>query len=267
MAMMLMRRTAALAGLAVAGLVGAVQERQISCESSWGGKGESACEIRESTMPASGRLEVNAAPNGGIRIAGWDRSAVLVRAKVQASADTKAEAGQLLKEVRVIAAGIKVESEGPKVSGKSWSVSYEIFVPRKSDLKLRTVNGGINVAEVHGDIEAGTVNGGLRFARSAGRVKGETVNGGITMDLDGSSWQGEGIDLETVNGGVTVSVPASYSARVEAATVHGGLNSDFASSQVEGHRSRKSLNLTLGSGGPLVKLQTVNGGVRVRRAN
>lgn len=261
---------ALLAALFVCSLGAAAQEKKLSCEGSRSGRQESACEMRESTMPATGRLEVDAAPNGGIRVAGWDRNEILVRAQVRASAETKAEAEQLLKEVRVVTAGGKVESDGPKWEGmrdhrKSWSVSFEIFVPKRGDLKLETVNGGINVVDVSGGIEAETVNGGLNFARIAGKVKGETVNGGITMDLEGSTWQGEGIDLETVNGGVKLSVPAAYSAQVKASTVHGGMSSDFPGAQTEGKWANRSMDLRLGSGGPLVKLQTVNGGVSVKR--
>lgn len=261
---------ATLAALVVCSAGGAAQEKKLSCDGNWGGRQESACEMRESTMPATGRLEVDAAPNGGIRVAGWDRSEILVRAQVRASAETKGEAEQLLREVRVVSAGGKVESDGPKwergeSNRKSWSVSFEVFVPKRGDLKLETVNGGIKVTDVTGSIEAETVNGGLDFARIAGKVKGETVNGGITMDLEGSTWQGEGIDLETVNGGVKLNVPAAYSAQVKASTVHGGMNADFPGASVEGKTSNRSMDLRLGSGGPLVKLQTVNGGVSVRK--
>ncbi len=271
LSMAYMNRAATLAALLVCSLGVSAQEKKLSCDSNWGGRDESACEMRETTMAATGRLEVSAAPNGGIRISGWDRGEIMVRAQVRAQAETKSEAEQLLKEVRIVSAGGKVESDGPKWEGgmktnrKSWSVSFEIFVPKRGDLKLETVNGGVNVADVTGSIEAKTVNGGLNFARAGGKVKGETVNGGITMDLDGATWQGEGIDLETVNGGVKLSVPQSYSAQVKASTVHGGMNADFPGAQVEGKHSNRSMNLTLGSGGPVVKLQTVNGGVSVRK--
>ena len=46
----------------------------------------SHCEIREFTLNDTGRLNVDAATNGGIRVTGADRSNVLVRARVQTSA-------------------------------------------------------------------------------------------------------------------------------------------------------------------------------------
>jgi hypothetical protein len=44
------------------------------------------CEVREAVLPASARIGVDAGPNGGIKVEGWDRSEIRVRAKVTAGA-------------------------------------------------------------------------------------------------------------------------------------------------------------------------------------
>lgn len=247
------------------------QDKQLTCDSnSRNDRRSRVCEMRESTMAVSGKLEVDAAPNGGVRVSGWDRNEILVRSRVEAWGDNDAEANGRLKEVRVVTSGAKVTADGPKSMGswggsQKWSVSYEVFVPRKIDLKLATVNGGINVADVRGNMNFETVNGGVHLARTAGRVKGETVNGGVTVDLSGTTWEGEGLDLETVNGGVTVTVPAAYSASFHAGTVNGGMSSEFEGATIQGKWGPKKMDLKLGSGGPPVKLETVNGGVKIRR--
>ena len=61
----------------------------------------------------------------------------------------------------------------------------------------------------------------------SGDVHGRTSNGGVDVDLDGATWQGEGLDVETSNGGVRLRMPEQYSARLEAGTVNGGINVDF----------------------------------------
>lgn len=248
------------------------QDKKLACDDKSNGDSRRSrvCEMRESTMAVTGNLAVDAAPNGGIRISGWDRNEILVRAKVEAWGDNDAEARGRLTEVRVVAAGTKVTADGPKSMGswggnQKWSVSYEVFVPKKIDLKLDTVNGGINVADVRGNMNFQTVNGGVTLARTAGRVKGETVNGGVNVDLAGTTWEGEGLELETVNGGVTVTVPAGYSASFHAGTVNGGMNSDFEGATIQGKWGPKKMDLKLGAGGPTVKVETVNGGVKIRR--
>jgi hypothetical protein len=41
----------------------------------------------------------------------------------------------------------------------------------------------------------------VRIDRAAGHVTGRTENGGIDVRLEGSEWQGEGLDVQTSNGG------------------------------------------------------------------
>lgn len=222
-------------------------------------------------MSAGGRLDVDAAPNGGIRVTAWEKNEILVRAKVEAWGDSKSEAESTLAQVKVIAENQKVKSTGPRENGHhswGWSASYEIFVPARIDLGMETVNGGINVDGVTGAMKFETVNGGIHLARVAGKIKGETVNGGVHVDLSGAKWDGEGLDVHTVNGGVTLGLPDSYSAEIRANTVHGGLSSDFQGAKItkgQWGAGPNTLELNLGSGGAAIKLETVNGGVRIQR--
>jgi len=260
---------AGLAVLALGALAAAVEpEGRMKCDEA---RSNRACEIRENHMSAGGRLDVDAAPNGGIRVTAWDKKEILVRSKVEAWGDSKSEAESTIAQVKVVAENQKVRTTGPKESGHhswGWSASYEIFVPARIDLGMETVNGGINVDGVSGSMKLETVNGGIHLARVAGRVKGETVNGGVHVELSGSKWDGEGLDLQTVNGGVTLAVPDAYNATIRANTVHGGMNSDFSGAKItkgQWGAGPNTLDLSLGSGGAPIKLETVNGGVRVQR--
>jgi hypothetical protein len=255
--------------LALGGLAGAMESRSgMKCEEE---KANHACEIRESKMPAGSRLDVDAAPNGGIRVVAWDKHEILVRAKVEAWGESKSEAQSTLLQVKVIAENQKVHSTGPKEIGHhgwGWSTSFEIFVPAKIDLGMETVNGGIGVNGVSGAMKLETVNGGIHLEGVAGRIKGETVNGGVHVELSGAHWDGAGLDVQTVNGGVTVAVPESYNATIKAQTVHGGVSSDFSGAKItkgQWGAGPNTLELNLGSGGTPIKLETVNGGVRVQR--
>ena len=107
------------------------------------------------------------------------------------------------------------------------------------------------------------LNGGVHLTDVAGDVQGSTTNGGLHIELTGSSWDGEGLDVETTNGGVTIRVPEDYSARLETGTVNGGIDLDFPVT-VQGRIGRR-LTTTLGDGGPTIRAFTTNGGVRVTR--
>jgi hypothetical protein len=109
------------------------------------------CEVREYTVASTGRLHVDAGPNGGVAVHGWDRKDVFIRAKVQTQADSKEEAQDLAKELRVVTGSGTVRTEGPSSRRRrSWSVSYDIWAPRAMDLDLESTNGGVTITEVRG---------------------------------------------------------------------------------------------------------------------
>lgn len=223
------------------------------------------CEVRESTMPA-GPLNVDAGTNGGISIEAWDRNEIRVRAVVQGSARSEARARDVANQVQVQTGGGRVYATGPDLERREWwSVSYRINVPRKNDLDLRASNGGITIVGVTGNMRFDTTNGGVRLQDVGGRVNGGTRNGGVNVLLNGSKWDGDGLDVETSNGGVTVQIPDGYNAEFETRTVNGSLRIDFPITVQGELTSRRGINTTLGSGGPLVRARTTNGGVKVQR--
>jgi len=238
-------------------------------EMSWNdGNQQNHCEIREQTVLAGGAINVDAGRNGGVAVKGWERNDVLVRARVQTSAPSKAEAEQLAKEVRIETGGLRIHAEGPdNRENSNWSVSYEIFVPRRSDLSVEAHNGGISIADVTGKMEFKTQNGGLSLHGVGGNVRGTTTNGGVHVALSGARWDGEALDVRTTNGGVNLSMPENYSAHLETGTVNGGVSSDFPLNVPLTERGRlpKDISVDIGSGGPTIRAITTNGGVRVTR--
>jgi hypothetical protein len=223
------------------------------------------CEVRESTMPA-GALNVDAGQNGGIIIEGWDRNEIRVRAVVQGSARSESRAKEIAGQVQVQSGGGRVYATGPDNERREWwSVSYRINVPRKNDLDLRASNGGVTIVGVTGNMRFDTTNGGVKLQDIGGRVNGETRNGGLSVMLSGNRWDGEGLDVETSNGGVTLAIPDGYNAELETRTVNGGLRIDFPITVQGELTSRRGISTTLGSGGPLVRLRTTNGGVKIGR--
>jgi DUF4097 and DUF4098 domain-containing protein YvlB len=223
------------------------------------------CEVKEQTIGATGgAINVDGMQNGGVSVRGWERKEILVRYQIQTQAATQAEADSLAAQIRVKTADAQIQADGPEQNEKShWSVSYEIFVPRQSNLSLRTHNGGISIADVRGRISFEAQNGGVALQRLGGNVTGETVNGGLAVELNGNNWEGEALDVKTTNGGLAVSVPDNYSAHLEAGTVNGGFVVSPAIAEVT--RGTKQLSLNLGSGGPNLRIFTTNGGVSIKR--
>ena len=221
------------------------------------------CEVRETTLRPSGVLAVDATPNGGIQVTAGDASDVRLEAKVMAVADTEDEARRIASGVRISTTGT-VSAEGPTTRHREWwTVSYRLTVPARTDLDLRSHNGGITLTGVRGRTEFTTMNGGVHVTDAGGSMHGRTTNGGVKVALSGTQWEGEGLDITTTNGGVVLEVPSDFNAHLETGTVNGGVQMDFPV-RVQGRLGR-DLSTDLGSGGPTIRAKTTNGGVTVRR--
>lgn len=233
-----------------------------------GGDRAGFCEVRELTVaPTSGVLAVEAHPNGGISVEGQARGDVHVLARISTSAETDARARQIASAVRIRATLDRIDAEGPSELGnrEGWSVNYRLAVPQGLNLSLVAHNGGISVRGLEADLEFRTTNGGVTLAALGGNVRGRTTNGGVNIELDGSSWLGDGLDVATSNGGVQIAVPEHYSALLEASTQNGGLRADLPGMTGRERERPRTLSLQLGSGGAPIRVRTQNGGVRVTR--
>ncbi|MEP7214227.1 MAG: DUF4097 family beta strand repeat-containing protein [Acidobacteriota bacterium] len=222
-------------------------------------------DLREFTV-AAGSLNVDAGRNGGVRVKGENRSDILVRACVQAWAGSAEGAKAAVAGVRISSSGT-IKAEG---IDENFAVSYDIRVPRSTDLSLTAHNGGISISSVDGRLEFETTNGGVNLSDVAGDVKGRTTNGGVNVALMGRAWKGSGLDVQTSNGGVRLLIPETYAANIETGTVNGGFSSDIASLNVErnerGRPRATRINTSLNGGGAPIRVVTTNGGIRISSA-
>lgn len=241
-------------------------ENTITCEVRERGDSDRAqyAEEKQQTLAHSPLIKINSSPNGRIVIHGADRSDVLVHACIHARAATEQEAKSIASQVQIARGPGEIEPTGPKQErDRQWWVSYEVWVPHQSNLNASNVNGGIRIEDVDGNIDANNVNGGMQLARLAGQVKSRTVNGGVRVELAGSGWRGQGLEVSTTNGGIHFAVPENYSANVDASTVNGGIHCDFPIS-VQG-KLTKHVQFQMGGGGAGIRTSTVNGGVHFSR--
>jgi DUF4097 and DUF4098 domain-containing protein YvlB len=141
-------------------------------------------------------------------------------------------------------------------------VDFAIRVPRGVKLSANTVNGGIDARGIQSDVIAHTVNGKI-VVEAKGNVEAHTVNGGITASMGDTAWNGTR-EFHTVNGGITLELPATANTDFNASVVNGNIESDFPI-MVKGKIDPRRLSGTLGSGGRELKMNTVNGSIKIRK--
>jgi len=213
--------------------------------------------------------------NGGIKATGTSGDQVTVSAVKKGKKDDPAD---VRVEVVEHAGGVTICAVYPDAEGKKnecapgdkgrlssqdndVSVAFTIQVPAGVRLVATTVNGDIEAGDLSADAVATTVNGDIKVS-TGGLAKATTVNGSIHAAMGRADWDGT-MSFNTVNGSITVSLPSGASTDVSAATVNGGMETDFPLT-VKGRFSMKNMKGTIGSGGRDLDMATVNGSIHLK---
>ena len=224
------------------------------------------------------------ARNGGISVRGWDGTDYRIVACIAATGADEAEARQRL-------AGVTLDAHDGRLSvgePESGQVVAHLHVraPRggrvdaetrngpvsvrayEGEAQLRATNGPIRVAGARGRIDATAVNGPISVEDSGGQVKATTANGPISVVLNGTMWEGDGLDARATNGPLTLEVPDDYASGVEVSMSRRSPVSCRSPLCPQEWRERSldhSSMVSLGSGPVLVRLGTINGPVDIQR--
>jgi DUF4097 and DUF4098 domain-containing protein YvlB len=230
---------------------------------------------RSYKLAPGGRLElINT--NGRISAEPAEGDSVEVSGVRTAKASTDELAKELLGKVEmreeVGGSSVRIEVRTPRFSGMSGhSVEWTIKVPKGVNVDLRTVNGGVRLKGLQGDIAAKTTNGGVEGTGIISQnVQATAVNGGIEIEFGAPLGADGKVEFETVNGGVEIGLPSESQATISARCVNGGvrvidLDVKKATEGVSERESKRRLDGTLNGGGARVTLTTVNGGVSLHR--
>jgi hypothetical protein len=225
-------------------------------------------------MPATGRFElINV--NGRITAESTDGIEVVVEGRRTAKARSDEAAKELLAKLEIREevgdSTVRVESRPPRLQGFSGhEIEWTIKVPKGVIVDLRTVNGGVRLNGLSGEIHAKTTNGGVKGAGIIpSLIEASAVNGGIEFELASPLDSTDSVEIETVNGGVELKLPSESKATIAARCVNGGVHVEGLDiAKEEQHNDfdrRRRLNGTMNGGGAKVNMSTTNGGVRLSR--
>ena len=163
------------------------------------------------------------------------------------------------------------------------TVQGSIHVTGGARLKLESVEGDIVIDRARGRINANTVNRGIRISNVIGDVEAETVNGPISLrnvqatnvDIatvngrivyDGTLKSGGDYAIASHNGGVWVVIPDNTGVNVSITTFNGQLNSSLPVKITEAGSQRR-MNFMFGNGGARLDIESFGGDIYLRRPN
>ncbi len=145
-------------------------------------------------------------------------------------------------------------------NGHGVDVEFTVEVPDGVIFVGRNVAGDVVATGLHSDAFVSTTFGDARISTTRiGSAK--TVWGSVIASIGLADW-GRDLEFTTTTGDVTVTIPAATNARVQASVMSGNITSDFALTQSQPGDMRG----TIGAGGPLLKLSTMNGDIALRRS-
>jgi DUF4097 and DUF4098 domain-containing protein YvlB len=219
----------------------------------------------------TGRVSI-ANINGDVRISAWDRN------EVKVDAVKRAYSPQRLAEVTIdvtnTSDSVLIKTKYPDRNwnsdnrgreNSSASVEYTLTIPRGARLdSAELVNGSLDIDGVQGDVQASLVNGTVKAAGLGGEVKLSTVNGAVEANVARLD-EAKGVTLNSVNGSIVLVVPSGANAQVKASTLHGGITNDFGLVVDDGQYVGHNLSGQIGSGGPRIRLNNVNGSISIKR--
>ena len=208
--------------------------------------------------------------NGKIEAEASDADTVEVKAERSVKATTEDAAKDILSRIEmreeVGDARVRIEVRPPQMRRSGHEVKWTIRVPKGIAVDLRTVNGGVALAGLEGDVRARATNGGIKGTRIVAKnVDVAVTNGGVEIELANAAESGS-IELESVNGGVALTLPGDSKADISARCVNGGIDVHELNVEVTGEKSRRRMEGKLNGGGARIDLETVNGGVRLTRS-
>lgn len=162
---------------------------------------------------------------------------------------------------------------------REYEVTYNftIHMPRETALRLRTVKGEVKTDDTRGKFDVRGVNGAVSMTGVAGYGSLNTVNGRVNIAFRESPKQA--CDFKTVNGAIDASFPGNLAADLRLKTLNGEAFTDFETTLTlpataeAGRRENgkfvfrpdRASTVRVGSGGPELSFETVNGSIRIKK--
>lgn len=216
--------------------------------------------------------------NGNVEITSWDRDEVEVTAHKSVYGIGQKSVQQALDEIEIRVEltddELLIETIYPDrhdekffswlFGGKnnSFSVRYEIQVPRRVNLNIRTTNGNVEAERITGRVRLESTNGKVIGTEISGPARCRTTNGSIDVSLIDIK-DPDDMSFYTTNGSISLELPKNFGGFVDLKTTNGHVDCDFPM-EVDDRHKRTLLRGKIGEGDADITCSTTNGSIHIR---
>ena len=188
-----------------------------------------------------GTLAVAGAPNGSIRVEGWDNSQIQIDAEIELNAPTEADLDMLAKvtgfvlEETLGKTGItsigthdakylkKAAKKFPKeLIGLPFRIDYVIKVPRYCDLQIDGGKGDLYIGGIDGTMKINYLDSNAKLDLLGGGIFATFGGGTIDVSVPNRNWRGRFADIQLATGTMNISLPPSLNAEFDATILRSG---------------------------------------------
>lgn len=206
---------------------------------------------------------------GSIHVTAWDQPQVDIQARIERDPIWNSQPVEDV-EIRVDASSssVRVKTEYHRnhwsfMEGNSPSVHYTIKVPRGASLSIKDYKSESDISGVQGDVEFETYKG---TARLDGLRKGfqlKTYKGDVRAVFTTFTAHSH---IDTYRGTIELRLPRSSAFEIDAElNRHGDFDCDFPRTVHSTRRDREFRSVVNG-GGPMLRVTSYRGSIRVRAA-
>ena len=240
--------------------------------------------VQQQAPLASGSTVIAQTSSGSITITGAEVTDCSVVAQIRVQAPTEEEAREIAEKVEIklepVGQTLKVKAEKPpKKRRRSISISYDITVPKQTNVDCSSSYGAIKLSDIDGDAKGKTSSGSISAENIQGSAQLDTSYGSVTC----RNITGDNIQLKSSSGSIraenivgSVNLNTSYGSitcddisggDVKLKTSSGKIKLSKAScTDYDLHTSYGSINVDELTGSSL-KLHSASGGIYVTEAS
>lgn len=234
---------------------------------------------------AGGTLSVIGAPNGSIRVEGWNKNEVEITAEIEVQAESEEDLAQLAAitgymldlafgHARIYSVGPhdkkylkRVAKKFPKrLRSNPFRVDYVIKVPNYCDLNIDGVRGNLDLSNVEGTLRVNFAETNARLNLIGGTVIAAFGSGDVDVQIPAPSWRGRNLDIQLIQGNLNVAVARNLNAEIDAQIIRTGQIENSLNALKKRDRTEFTEKLILakaGGGGASMKFMVGDGVLRL----
>jgi hypothetical protein len=196
---------------------------------------------------------------GRIKVEGWDEPQAEVRVIKEGGSEQDRQAVQ----IKLDAGSDRLSLETSPTRSSPVEVHYELKLPRRvREIQIKSADSEVELSQIAGTINVTLQGSSIELSDVSGTINTKIVQGDTKATVSGKL-SGPQV-FKSVNGDIELQLTADVNADIKAETIDGDIEVDEALNlKVEKRRVGQTVAGRVGSGGVPIKIETVNGDIRI----